>query len=96
MSIHPEPWHVDRRVPLALIVTFILTVGTQTAGMVWWAARLSSSVDTHDRRITQLEAADARHAAEAQRISEALVRLDERLAQQTEILREIRTRLATP
>lgn len=91
MSATSEPWHLDKRVPLALIVTLCL----QTAGMVWWAATLSATVGTHDRRIASLEAADARHAAEAARVAEALARLDERLALQTEILREIRARIAS-
>ena len=38
-------WTLDKRIPLALV----LTVGLQTAGMVWWAATLSS-------RVTSLEA----------------------------------------
>lgn len=84
-----EAWHLDKRVPIALIVTLVL----QTAGMVWWAAQLSSSVANHDRRITGLEASDIRRGAEAQRVAEVLARLDERMVAQTEILREIRARL---
>lgn len=36
-----EPWHLDRKVPLALIVTILL----QTGLGVWWAAGLTSRVD---------------------------------------------------
>lgn len=61
----PDPasngWHLDRRVPLALIVTIII----QTAGVFWWAANITSRVEAlekglslrtedHDR-ITRLE-----------------------------------------
>lgn len=39
-------WTVDRRVPLALIVT----IAIQTAGLVWWASSLSERVNTLERR----------------------------------------------
>ena len=37
-----EGWHLDRRVPLALITALLI----QTGGVIWWAANLSSRVDT--------------------------------------------------
>ncbi len=37
-------WHLDRRVPLAIIVA----IGFQTAGATWWAATLNE-------RVAQLE-----------------------------------------
>jgi hypothetical protein len=47
MSEHEEThWTVDKRVPLALIVTIII----QTAGLVWWASNLSERVNTLERR----------------------------------------------
>lgn len=33
-------WHLDKRVPIALIITLM----AQTAGIVWWASALSSRV----------------------------------------------------
>jgi hypothetical protein len=33
-----EPWHLDKRIPIALIVTIAL----QTAMAVWWAAAIIS------------------------------------------------------
>ena len=38
-------WHLDRRVPLALIVT----IGLQTGAFIWWAASLSERVNTLER-----------------------------------------------
>lgn len=84
-----EPWHLDKRVPIALIVTLL----AQTAGVVWWAAGLEYRVSEHQRRIVTLENFDAQSSAEARRVSELLARLDERLNTQTELLREIRERL---
>lgn len=44
-----EPWHLDKRVPVALIVT----IAMQTMLAIWWAAGLSSDV-------AALQASDAR------------------------------------
>jgi hypothetical protein len=78
-------WTVDKRVPLALILALM----GQTIGVVWWAASLQSTISEHGRRIVVMEAADARMTTEAQRVSEQLARLDERMAAQTAILRRI-------
>lgn len=42
-----EHWHLDKRVPLALIVTIFL----QTAGAIWWAASMSERMDQIERRM---------------------------------------------
>lgn len=38
-------WHLDRKVPLALIVT----IAAQTGVFIWWAASLSERVNTLER-----------------------------------------------
>jgi hypothetical protein len=38
-------WHLDKRVPIALILAIIL----QTAGLVWWASSLSERVNSLER-----------------------------------------------
>ena len=45
-------WHLDRRVPVALIVTIVM----QTIGIVWWAASISARVDVLEARLR-----DTRH-----------------------------------
>ena len=45
-----DPWHFDRRVPVALIVTILM----QTAAAIWWASALS-------QRVSAVEAATANH-----------------------------------
>lgn len=80
-----EPWHLDKKVPLALILALIV----QTAGMVWWAASLSSRVQQHTGEITTLQANVQHMNSEAGRIREVLARLDERLAAQNDLLRRM-------
>lgn len=56
----PEPWHFDKKVPLALIGTLIV----QTFAMVWWASGIHHRVATVEAmqlvlasRTTAIEAA---------------------------------------
>ena len=63
-STHPtkEQWHLDKRVPVALIIGLI----AQAATFVWWAGQTASQLD-YDRRdigrnttrIERLESANA-------------------------------------
>ncbi len=49
-------WHLDRRVPIALIITIIM----QTIGIVWWATSLSARVETLEHRFAELGTYQAR------------------------------------
>lgn len=56
----PEPWHLDKRVPIALIVTIV----AQTVAVVWWAsgvdhrvAAVESSLLMHATRMNGIETA---------------------------------------
>jgi hypothetical protein len=40
-------WHLDRKVPIALI----LALGAQTSAVSWWAATLSARVDLLERQV---------------------------------------------
>lgn len=52
MTLDQQPpsthWVLDKRIPLAVVVTIIL----QTAGMVWWAANLSNRVSNLEQTST--------------------------------------------
>lgn len=39
-------WHLDRRVPIALILTILI----QSGSALWWAAGVSAKVDTLERQ----------------------------------------------
>lgn len=38
-------WHLDKRFPVALIVTLIATFGTQTWVASWWASKTDSRIE---------------------------------------------------
>jgi hypothetical protein len=68
-------WHLDRRVPIAIITA----LAVQTAGIVWWAASLSARVDTNARDIARTggEVAVLRDAAQTQAVQ--LGRIEEQI-----------------
>src|SRR3546814_5575656 len=71
MAAERENWHLDRRVPLALILA--LTV--QTGGIVWWAATLQANGEALQTRVEKLAA----QASSGLQIGERIARLEERL-----------------
>jgi hypothetical protein len=48
----PAAWHLDKRVPIALIATLAI----QTAGMVWWAASITGRVDGLSQTVDEFRA----------------------------------------
>jgi len=73
-----EPWHLDKRIPIALIVTIAL----QTAMGVWWAAAittrqtyLEARVALHDAQIEAMRASATTSAVALGRIEESVIGL---------------------
>lgn len=80
MAEEPENarWHLDRRVPLAIIATLAM----QTVGAVWWAASLN-------QRVAQLE--DDRHDRSDQ--TGRIIRLETKMDQATVVLERLESKL---
>ena len=76
----PAHWTVDRRVPLALILTIV----TQTAGIVWWASAQSARLDSAETRLAAIESV---------KTETRLVRLEETMANLKPTLDRIETKL---
>lgn len=72
-------WHLDKRVPLALILTIVL----QTGAMLWWAASLSE-------RVNNLERQQSASAPQGDRLTRVEVKLETALEGITEIKRLVR------
>lgn len=83
-----ENWHLDKRVPLALILTIVV----QTVGFVWYEAQQNAQVKMNTRniasmstnadRILRLEANAEFQTETLKRIETKLDRLDQRLDEQ--------------
>jgi hypothetical protein len=85
-----EPWHLDKRVNLALVGALLV----QTSGIVWWASAMHSTlqteVATNKRQDAVLEALKVDVQVKADRFSEAQRVLSEQLVDQRADLRAIR------
>jgi peptidoglycan hydrolase CwlO-like protein len=92
MSETRETWHLDKRFPLALILTIVM----QTLTVVWWAAGISARIEQHEREIRALTNIDTQMQGEVRRIAELLSRLDERMTAQTELLRRVEANIQRP
>ena len=64
LSIGKEPWHLDKRVPILLI----LTIFAQIAGFIWYASKLDSRVSYLEEQV---------HARSS--VNERLARMEERI-----------------
>ena len=66
-----EPWHLDKRIPIALIVTLLLQFGFA----VWWASqadsRMSAAEQANTRQDSQIAAVE--RATNSQAVSNATV-----------------------
>ncbi len=84
-----EGWHLDKKVPLSIIVTLLV----QTAALIMWGAKL-------DGRVAQVEQSVASHAISIETmkntqnaISVGLARIEERQIITGEGVKEIKARL---
>jgi len=68
-------WHLDKRVPIALILTIFI----QTVGIVWWAATVTSRVDRLEEK-----------ANIAQELNNRVIRMEEQLKASNILLYDIR------
>lgn len=91
-----EPWHLDKRVPLALIFAIIL----QTATAGWYVARIDSQLDRNTQDIADLRhertQAEGRVRSLEDKLvaqSETLARMEERFVAVIDLLNRIEARL---
>lgn len=52
MSGDREQWHLDKRVPIALV----LAIMVQTGGAIWWAASMQGRVTATEQSLSRLDA----------------------------------------
>ena len=84
-----EPWHLDKRVPITLIIAIVI----QSVTFVWWAAKLDSKVQEYDHRITVIESWQDGIQTILGQVNERLARIEERGTAMVETLKEINQNL---
>ena len=75
MAATREPWHLDKKVPLALIATILLQ--TFLAGFAW--SELRSGLADQERRIVRMEAESLSQQRERIALAERLARIEQTL-----------------
>jgi hypothetical protein len=64
-----EHWHVEKNIPLALILTFGGAIGLQSVAAVWWAAGVNA-------RVLQIEDAIRSSVLNGERLTRVEVKVD--------------------
>lgn len=78
-------FHIDKRVPVALIVTMLV----QTAGIVWWAATLQAAQAQALVDNQRIESRVERMETLRDDLSVRVIRIEEKLVGQTDTLQRI-------
>ena len=78
-------WHLDKKVPLALIVTLLVQSGT----FIWWAAKA-------DNRLDVLERTSAISAPQIERIVKIETKMDSIVDNLNDVKVMLRIRTLTP
>jgi hypothetical protein len=84
-----ENWHLDKRIPLALIATMMLQFG----GGIWWISQIQFRIEQQGQAIEALESSVRASSTNSNTLDNRITRIEEKLSGQTEILKEIRSLL---
>ncbi len=88
-SQQTEAWHLDKKVPVAIIIALAI----QFVGAIWWAAKMDARDNEQERRISSIEVWQDGTQSQLQKLNESLARMDERLGLQIELLKEIKSNM---
>ncbi|CAB4171512.1 hypothetical protein UFOVP1349_36 [uncultured Caudovirales phage] len=83
--LQDQQWHLDKKVPLALIVTLVLQSGT----FIWWAAKA-------DNRLDNLERISAISSPQIERIVKIETKMDSIVDNLNDVKVMLRIRALTP
>lgn len=85
MNGRSDPWHLDKRVPIALILALCI----QTVGAVWWAATITSTVGELTVKIDAISSGDRRQWDEINAEKVRMNALSNRISRMEGILEHI-------
>ena len=84
-----QHWSIDRRIPLALIVTLLV----QFSGFIWWFSSVESRLTMKEQRLARVEQRLDDDQRAIATIGERLARIEERSNAQIDLLKRIEQRL---
>lgn len=87
-------WHVDKKIPIALIVTIVLAILGQTIAGTVWITRIDTKVDNTITRVEILERSKEAAALAAQPQTERLIRVETKVDAMHEDINAIKQALS--
>lgn len=81
----PEAWHLDKKVPIALIVVLV----AQFLGGLWFMARLDARVEEQAARLSKTEAQISSIDREARDFGTRIARIEEKSSAMLAILQRL-------
>jgi hypothetical protein len=85
-------WHLDKKVPIALIVAII----TQSIAFGWWGAKLDARQEYLETRLIRAEANIERDAQASRNVSDRLIRVEEGVKAILDVVRRTEDRRSSP
>jgi hypothetical protein len=80
-----KQWHLDKRIPIAMIVALFV----QFASGVWYMSWLAAQVSTNTKEIVRVQSSISIFQARNSEVKERVIRIEEKLAAQHELLERI-------
>ena len=84
-----QHWHLDKKVPIALIFAIFL----QAVAVVWWGSGINASIDEHARALQSLHAAEQVRIRDERVLEGRLSRMEAQLSSINSSLARIESRL---
>ncbi len=83
-----ERWHVDRKVPVALLVTLLVTFTGQTGAAIWWASKTDSRIEVLERTMTAAAPTSVEQGTRLTRVETRLEAVQDGISEIKSILRK--------
>lgn len=82
-------WHLDKKVPIALIGTILVNI----CASIWWASSAEARIKGHESQMLEYDKYFAKREEYDRETIKTLSRLDERVKTQTELLHKIENKI---
>lgn len=94
MAMVPDttPWHLDRKVPMAIIFALL----TQAGAFIWWASTMQASQDNLRSNDTRIETRLSKIEDDRPLLLQRLTAIETQLSNQNAMLAQILAELRKP
>ena len=83
-------WHLDRRIPVAIIFSFLSVIVVQSATALWWASDVEHSVKNNSVAIVELKQKQRENDQDNRQVREQMIRLEGAINATNDLLKELK------